>query len=335
MRRLILLLLAVALLAAAPVAHAAALLGFNDDWHHANRTVAMTKRFHSNSDRLQVFWRDIEPAPGRFDWYGWDIAYNAMVARGVRPLLDVVTAPAWARDAACPDALKCMQAPAHDADFSAFVAAMARRYPQAAGVEISNEPNLHNWTLHPDPARYAQILKAGYVGVKSADPQLPVIIGATCCTTAHSNGNIGAATFLNRLYGYGIQGYYDAIGFHLYPGRSIHLVARDIRFELRRMRRVRNAHGDRSPFWVTEVGFPSVGVSHYGGGVFNEHNQAVRETIAYRVLSHVRDVAAIYFYRLTDPPRGGFGGLGMGLYHRNLTPKPAARALIRLIAGRR
>jgi hypothetical protein len=333
-RRLILLLLALALLVAAPAARAAGVFGFNDDWRSLRRSVAMTKRFGANSDRLQVFWRDVESRPGVYDWYGWDLAYRAMVARHVNPLLDVVTAPAWARDSSCPDATRCMQSPAHDGDFAAFVAAAVRRYPAAVGVEIGNEPNLHNWSLHPDPGRYAQILKAGYLAVKQASPQMPVIMGSTCCTTAHSNGNISASAFLNRAYGFGVKGFYDAIGFHLYPGRAIGLVARDIRFELRRMRRVRNAHGDHSPFWITEVGFPSTGVSHYGGGVFNEQNQAVRETIAYRVLSRVRDVAAIFFYRLTDPSPRDIGGFGMGFFHRNLTPKPAARALLRIVRAR-
>jgi|SRR5947209_1682646 len=329
-RRSILLALAL-LLAIVPSAGAATLFGFNDDWHSAGRAVAVTQRFGANSERLQVFWRVAEPRPGTFDWFGWDRAYHAMVSRGVRPLLDVVTAPAWARDATCADPNRCMQSPLHDADFAAFVSTLVARYPQAVGVEIGNEPNLHNWTLHPDPARYAQILKVGYVAVKRVDPQMPVITGSTCCTTAHSGGNIGAATFLNRLYGYGIKGFYDAIGFHLYPSRGVRLVARDIRFELRRMRRVRAAHGDTAPFWITEVGFPSIGVSRYGGGVYTERNQAVRETIAYHVLAGVRDVAAIYFYRLTDPPRGDAGGFGMGFFHRNLTPKPAARALLRLV----
>lgn len=324
------LLAACVLLIAAPAARALQYFGFNDDWRLPNKAVRLTKRFGANSERLQVFWRDVEPSPGSFNWYGWDRAYNAMIAHHVRPLLDVVTAPAWARDASCDDDTRCMESPAHDGDFTAFVSAMVARYPQAVGVEISNEPNLHNWWLHPDPARYAQILRAGYAGVKQVNPQMPVILGSTCCTTAHSGGNFGAATFLADLYANGIKGYYDAIGFHLYPGRAIGLVKRDIKFELRRMRRVRDAAGDHSPFWITETGFPSLGVSLYGGGTFTARNQAVRESIAYRVISAQRDVAALFFYRLTDPPSGA-GGAGMGFYTPSLKPKPAAGMLLQTI----
>ena len=329
--RLVAILLALsALLAPAPAALATQYFGFNDDWRLPNRIVSITQRFGANSERLQVFWSSVEASPGHFDWYGWDRAYRAMTAHNVRPLLDVVGAPGWARDPSCPDPVRCVQSPAHDGDFAAFVATLVRRYPAAVGVEISNEPNLHNWWLQPDPARYAQLLKVGYTAVKQTDPSMPVIMGSTCCTTAHSAGNYGAATFLNDLYGYGVKGYYDAIGFHLYPGRAIRLVARDIRYELNHMRRVRNAHGDNAPFWITETGFPSVGVSHYGGGTFTPRNQAVREAIAYRVITAQPDVVALYFYRLTDPAPGS-GGEGMGFFSRNLKPKPAAKTLLKTI----
>ncbi|GAC1323839.1 MAG: hypothetical protein NVSMB25_20660 [Thermoleophilaceae bacterium] len=325
---------AILLAVAATAAAATPLLGFNDGWAAPDtaRDVTLTRQMGATSDRLQVFWSDTEQRPGVYDWYGADNAYNAMLARGIRPLIDVVTAPAWTKDAACSDVLLCQQTPAHDGDYARYVTTLVRRYPAALAIELGNEPNLHNWWLHSDPARYAQILKVGYFAAKQANPRIRVILAGTCCTTLSRNGNIGAATFLARLYRFGVQGHYDAIGFHVYPGGALGRVAPDVKSELAAMRAVRDAHHDRSKFWITETGFPSSGRSPYSGVVFDEPGQAERIAIDYRVLRAMPDVEAVYFYRLTDYlGRAGDPGSGLepseGFYRIGFFPKPAVAAL--------
>ena len=316
------------MLAAASAAQATPIFGFNDSWHPDTiaSTIARSRMLGANSERIQVYWGSFEPRPGVYQWGGLDTGYYMMLANGIRPLLDVVSAPSWATQPGCNDIYRCQQSPSHDGAFAEFVRELTARYPQAIGVEIGNEPNLTNWVMHPNPDRYAQMLKVGYAAVKRANPGMPVITGATCCTTIHSNGNIPATDFLNRLYADGIKGHYDYLGFHLYPGGPVSRVAPDLKLEMSRMRGVRDAHGDNSQFWITETGFPSAGVSAYGGGVFNEDNQAQREAIDYRVVSQIPDVAALYFYRLTDPTEGL--GASMGFYHADLSPKPAVQALL-------
>jgi hypothetical protein len=327
-----------ALLIGPSVANAAQIFGFNDDWSPATvkRTVAISRSFHANSERVEVYWNSVEPKRGRFDWYGLDVAYQWMLKSHQRPLFDVVAAPKWASAKGCKPFYKCAQTPSHDHDYRVFLAALTQRYPRAIGIEIGQEPNLTNWSVHPDPRRFAQIVKSAWTAIKHANPHMRVILGSTCCTYAFSHGNIGAGVFLQSLYRYGIKGHYNAIGFHVYPGRSISLVAGDLGSELGTMRAIRSAHGDHSPFWITEVGFPSHGVSHYGGGVFNQRNQAQRELIAYRTLSSMRDVAAIYIYRLEDPKHpttyASFE-LGLGLYTSSFRPKASAGALIRARRG--
>ncbi len=318
------------------VAPAAALakplyFGFNDDWRVPTHTVPMTKRFGANAERVQVFWRDTERSPGVYDFYGLDRTYDVMVAHGTPPLLDIVTAPAWARDASCDDDTRCPESPAHDGDYARFAAILAQRYPQAIGIELSNEPNLHNWWLHPDPARYAQMVKAAAPAIKQANPNMRVILGSTCCNTAHGNGDIGASTYLSELYGYGIKGLYDAIGFHIYPGRSVKLTAPDIQSEVSGMLAVRNANGDNAPLWITETGFPSSGYSPYGGGHYTPKNQAPRIAITYRILEGMPDIQALLFYRLTDPAPGETEGISKGIYYHDMKPKPAVKALLSAI----
>ena len=328
-----------ALLIGATAAHAAQIFGFNDDWawNTVKRTVAISRSFRANSERVEVYWNSIEPKRGRFNWGTLDLDYQLMLKSHMRPLFDVVAVPNWAKARSCRPFYKCTQTPSHDHDYRVFLAALTKRYPHAIGIEIGQEPNLTNWSVHPDPRRYAQIVKAAWTAIKHANPHMRVILGSTCCTYAFSHGNVGAGVFLADLYRYGIKGHYNAIGFHVYPGRAISLVPADISSELATMRAIRNAHGDHSPFWITETGFPSHGVSHYGGGVFNQRNQAQREVLAYRTLSAMRDVAAIYIYRLTDPKHpttyASFEQ-GMGLYTSSYRPKASAGALIRARRGR-
>ncbi len=335
--RLLLALLVTALLAAPP-ALAAPFFGFDDDWAWStvHREAAVSERFHSNTERVAVWWNSTEPHKHRYSWAYLDRVYATMLKMRERPLLDVLSAPHWAIARNCHPIQRCNQTPAHDGDFRAFVRTLTLRYPQAIGIEIGQEPNLTNWSVHPDPRRYAQIMKAGYAGVRQANRHMRVILGSTCCNEASGHGSIGASRFLADLYRYGIKGHYTAIGYHIYPGRAVSLVHADLLTELDGMRAVRNANHDRAPFWITETGYASHGVSPYGGGVLDERNQAQRITITYEVLNSIRDVQAIYIFRLVDPRKQSFwtGGF-MGLFHSDFRPKPAANALKRLTAHRR
>ncbi|GAC1321325.1 MAG: hypothetical protein NVSMB25_14880 [Thermoleophilaceae bacterium] len=327
---------ALGLLALAPPAQGASIFGFNDDWSPANvdHAVRVSRQFHPNSARVVLYWSSIQPRRGVSDWYLPDRAYQAMVARGIRPLFDVVSAPRWTTARGCRSIYTCQQTPAHDGDFRNFLRDLTRRYPRAIGIEVGQEPNLRNWSAHPDPARYAQILKAGWLGVKSANRHMRVVMGSTCCNSAHGNGNIGAATFLSRLYRYGAKGHYDAIGYHIYPGGPVSRVAADLRSELYGFRGVRDANRDRSPIWVTETGFPSRGRSRYGGGTFTERNQADRESIAYRTLNASRDVQALFMFRLIDPKPSYGVGLDEGIFRINYRAKLSALALKQLTRTR-
>jgi hypothetical protein len=177
------------------------------------------------------------------------------------------------------------------------------------------------------------MLKAGYRAIKQVRRSLPVVTGSTCCTTAHGGGDIGSIDFLDRMYAHGAKRYFDAIGFHVYAGGTIGTVGPDIRRTMEGMRAVRNANGDRRPFWITETGFSSHGRSPWSSAVFSPRSQALSEAIAYRTLASMRDVRAIYFYILRDRPLvPGAPATGlepsMGFFRANFRPKPAVRSLL-------
>ena len=69
--------------------------------------------------------------------------------------------------------------PAHAADFAAFAAAVAHRYPLAAAIEIWNETNNHHGSVQgPRPAEYAALLARSYDAIKAARPAMRVLGGS-------------------------------------------------------------------------------------------------------------------------------------------------------------
>jgi hypothetical protein len=338
-RRILALCLPVLLLCAA-AAEARPLLGFNGGWApgQVGREVGLTKRFGATTNRLQIYWATAQPSRSTYNWYTTDLAYQAMTRAGQRPLIDVVSAPRWTTGG-CHDIYRCQQTPAHDVDYQRFLRTVVLRYPHALAIELGQEPNLANWSKHPSAARYTQMLKAGYRAVKKARRSLPVLTGSTCCTTAHGGGDIGSVDFLSQMYAHGAKGYFDAIGFHVYVGGTIPTVGPDIQVTMQRMRAVRDAHGDRRPFWITEVGFSSHGRSPWSSAVFSPRSQALSEAIAYRTLAAMRDVRSIYFYMLRDKPLSPGEPAtdlepSMGFFRTNFRAKPAVWSLLSAIGHR-
>jgi hypothetical protein len=303
---------------------APAVFGVNNLWPYNDgarlaREVALSQQLGVQSDRIIIEWGVLEPRRHAYAWSSLDGYYRAMDALGIRPLIDLVGSPAWAREQGC-NLSRCPQAPAFDGDYQSFVRAMVARYPHLAGVEVMNEPNLTEWWPHPDPARYAQIVKSAYAGVKSANPNVPVITAGLS-----PNGAIGPGQFLHRAYEAGMKGHYDKLGFHVYVGGTLSSVAPDVKTEMSTVRNVRDEHGDDAPFWITETGFPSEGASQYSAAVYSEDMQAQMLAVDYKVLSSMPDVEGVFVFLLSDLP-SWTGGQKMGLYRADLTPKPAVDA---------
>ena len=117
----------------------------------ASRLVA---RAHGNATRTAVHWQALEPARDHyrraaFDRY--DHLYAALRSRGIKPILVLQFAPAWARDHGppqqCGSSDACHYPPARGmlGEWREFVRDVASRYPRAA-IEVWNEPNyLGQW----------------------------------------------------------------------------------------------------------------------------------------------------------------------------------------------
>lgn len=243
------------------------LFGFNDNaglYGQAPPTAAASaaQGAGATSVRLTVDWRNVEPVQGRRDFSRYDALYAAATAKGQRPLFVILFAPAWARPAgACPNGGDCTVAPdpSHDADFAAFAAAVAKRYPQAAGIEVWNEPNLKAfWGGQPvDPARYTQLLEATYTAVKAAAPSMPVVTGGLAPYGGEdgTTPGLGVRQYLDGMYDAGAKGSYDGLGLHPYTSF-------DLWYGFRALTLVKESmanHGDPAKLWFTELNVSTTG----------------------------------------------------------------------------
>jgi arabinogalactan endo-1,4-beta-galactosidase len=282
--------------------------------HHAGAT----------SIRFDVYWSAVETEPGRYDdptvrWIDWVMAEAR--ARGLKVILDVWSTPCW--DSSAPpsvDPKGCRPGwwhypvgdypPTNAEDYARFAAFAAERWgSDLAALELWNEPNGGQSFRSSRPAAdYAALVKAAYPAVKAVAPGLPVIMSLGGTDTR----------FLDELYFFGVQGYYDGVAVHPYNQPTF--------AGLTAFRSDQLAHGDADPLWVTEVGWSSA--------TSTERGQARDVASALRQLAALPYVAAVEIYDMRDDPRDpGDPGSRFGLLYADMIPKPAWAAFASTLAA--
>jgi hypothetical protein len=200
-----------------------------------------------------------------------DRTVEACFNAGINVMLVVTAAPEWALD---PSGAQMLSDWGEFEQFMAFVADRYRGKVQA--WEIWNEQNLAA-EMH-GPVRvtdYFELLKAGYTGVKSVDPEALVVFGGLSPNGLNDeNSAIDDLLYLETIYnetGGEISNYFDILGVHL---NSTHNGPQymwpdnpspeqgwndDESFYFRRaeqLRAVMLANGDSAkPMWITEFGW--------------------------------------------------------------------------------
>ena len=264
---------------------------------------------------LFLCWCDVEPEPGRYDFALLDRHYADFLAHGIRPVVDVVGTPTWARAECASRPRPCLYPP-NEAELPRWrelFRVLAQRYPGLYGLEVWNEAHLaHFWKPRVDPARYVRLLKAAHAGVRRAHPDLPVVAGALCLCGG-GEGGMGDLDFLDRMYRAGARGSFDALSVHNYP-TDLPVIA-NARDKLAGVRRVRERHGDRgTPLWVTEAGISTAAGGTGGHPRLTEALQARALADLAKTFRQARDVDVAIFFRFRDIT-GGFttweDGLGI------------------------
>jgi hypothetical protein len=333
-------------------------LGFNT--YTTPLTVAKQRAVGAKVTRLFVNWWDVEPQKGGWSWNSTDLQYQQIVAGGLRPLLVVNGAPCWA-SASCNLLFGSPPTPTHDADWSAYVRAVTARYPQAAGVEVWNEPNLSG-TFYPqaDPRRYTQLLSEAYTAVKSVNRNMPVISGGLAMNDGWGSGLPGYAsrTFLADMYADGARRYMDGLGIHVYPtdtqsnGSRVWDPAAMSRWLQQAEDIGRSAGVSPVPIWITEMGVSTATESGQPPAVTPEqqasdllsmiHLAQAGSDVRVAIIDSLQDAAS-------DPIGNALNSLtwslinfdvsyngveaGLGVYTNYWAPKPAACALSKAMGG--
>jgi hypothetical protein len=229
--------------------------------------------------RITLSWQNWETKEGQFDssyLAAADRDYNDELGRGIRQLIVLEGTPYWAltpqgRGSSSPNgAWRCdngytsCYAPPNVRDehiraaWQNWVATVVRRYPQALGVEIWNEPNIRwNWFQDQDPALYGLMLQSAHGAAKAADPDMPVVSGSL---STYDGGSYSEYTnykeFLRTVYQVAGKGSFDAVGWHGYPcNYNSEPYYTKPALHLANLRGIRQEFGDTGkPFWLTEMG---------------------------------------------------------------------------------
>jgi hypothetical protein len=214
--------------------------------------------------RIPFIWSRIEILPGVLDLHEEDAAVAAAAGAGLDVLPFLVDAPAF-RAAVTPPGF--VRRPAVPADLGVFAAALVARYgpggtfwaqhPQLPARPIRawqvwNEPNLpHDWYPQPDPAQYAELLRATSAALRAADPGVEVIAAGL----PDSDAGIPFEQYVGGLYAAGANRWFDAFALHAYAPSAQGTI--DL---VRYVRALLDTLGDTGrPLDVTEFGWASSG----------------------------------------------------------------------------
>jgi hypothetical protein len=152
--------------------------------------------------RLGVEWPAIaptkpadptNPASASYDFSSIDPVVTAAEARGLKVLLSINHAPVWAEGPGRPSTAAPGTWQPKPADVAGFSQAVAARYsgsfmglPAVQAIEVWDEPNSGDW-LNPQfegktftgAVLYRTMLNAAYDAIKSVNPNVQVVVGAT------------------------------------------------------------------------------------------------------------------------------------------------------------
>ena len=171
--------------------------------------------------KQQVGWRNVEGiAKGHYDWYFTDRIVADAEQFGLNVLFRLDRQPLWALP---PDGSN--RGPVENPqDLGDFCHAIANRYKgRVQAYQVWNEPNLAREWQHqpPDPAGYVELLRACYVGIKTADPDALVISAGLSPTGSGLPEAMPDIEYLTAMYEAGAAPYFDLLGVHapgfLYP----------------------------------------------------------------------------------------------------------------------
>lgn len=302
--------------------------------------------------RAPINWKSAQKTRnGAYDWSQADQGISSTIENGMRPTVVVFGTPRFVHRPSS----KGLYPPKGKSDlreWRQFTAALAARYgpdgeffdatPGVAKLPVKrwilwNEQNAKsNWLPKASPRGYAKLVESGDRGISKVDPKARIVLGGMYGYPRDPK-SMKAEKFLRKLYGVrGIKKHFDAVNAHPYgPGTA------SVKAQVKGLRSVARKAGDRRVGVVVgEFGWASKGPARSKSVVGNQ-GQAHRLRDTLRLLVKKRNawnVEGAFIYVWRDFKAGQIGCLwcpGAGLVKQNGKPKPALKAVKRVIRRQR
>ena len=186
----------------------------------AGRDLDLVKDMGFGWVKQRFAWRDIENIqPGSYNWHTADELVSLIEAKGLQLVALLDQQPYWSQPEDVQD--PNLNGPPVDYNlFGDFCHAFSKRFRgRIAAYQVWNEPNLaREWSgAVPNAAKYVELLKLCYQGIKTGDPKAIVISAGLAPTGTEPPIAIPHERFLREMYAAGAQPYFDMLGLHA-PG---------------------------------------------------------------------------------------------------------------------
>jgi cellulase (glycosyl hydrolase family 5) len=286
-----------------------------------------------------------QPAEAKSKLNDLSAGVDAYTSRGFKVMLVLTTAPDWSHPGSVGQDFP--PSDAHFTDYAEFAGDMAKLFKgRVSAWQIWNEPDEGQfWKGGPEPARFANLLKAAYPAIKAEDAAATVVGGGLVANNYE---------FVQKLYDNGAGNSFDAVATHMgtscltkepgYYTRDIEgaTKGRINRFSFTAYREVHRqmaANGQDKPIflemgWSTADGHKcNVGDTSRPAGV-TDAQQASFLTQAYQCLATDPFVRAAGWFSLKDPWADYTGyDSRMGLTTFGGTPRPSFTAMQAVAGG--
>jgi len=284
--------------------------------------------------RVFLVWSYVEPTQGNYSasWIQVYQRFFASLPAATQIDVDVVGAPSWANGGSSSSAAP----PVNASDYAGFLNYLVNTFHgRVKAWEIWNEEGTPNWWTGT-AAQYADLLKATYPAIKSADPNATVIMGAS------------DPAFLTQLYQDGAKGSFDGVAVHTDTACDVTspyvyeynpqttTVNQYFFLGFTGIHALMVANGDGSkPIYMTEIGWASTAsecqTGAWAGQKLAGVSQQMQATFlqqAYHCLAQPQYsyVKAAMWFEMYDAGNSTAPLENYGLLNTNFSPKPAFAA---------
>jgi O-glycosyl hydrolase len=155
-------------------------VGFGADELEPQTPHALELASQANIDwvRLGLYWQDVEPNPGQFDFQADDALIASTRANQLNVLAILAYSTTWSTSAPADPPENLTHYPPRDyAEWADYIAAVVTRYKSDVHYwEVWNEPDLAEF-WNGTPAQYAALLAVTSSTIKQIDPTATVLLG--------------------------------------------------------------------------------------------------------------------------------------------------------------